>query len=326
MCLNQSCAGATGRAELVEQLSRMIFLASHRAAGTNDHAVYVYDFESRRCLAKLGGHRDDVNAVSYVRRGMLRRSIRCCCTCQRGSALRRSCACLHTGCPARHLSLPCLPASACAAPPCPACARRRQQLSPDSDPHIVVCGSDDRAVRIWDLRLPRRQPQGVLLGERAVWSAPCTHACKQAGTHARMQAGRQVRMPLHLITRCIHRPPPHARRSTLPGVTDTHAHPTHSHTAHVASHSLRAGHVEGITHICAKGDGRHLISNAKDQTVKLWDVRAALSPADAAVADRQRPALPRFDYRWMEFSGACVRPARAVLRVNGVCMRPVHFR
>ncbi|CAN0514828.1 unnamed protein product, partial [Ectocarpus sp. 8 AP-2014] len=33
------------------------------------------------------------------------------------------------------------------------------------------------------------------------------------------------------------------------------------------------GHQAGITCITAKGDGRHFISNSKDQTMKLWDMR-----------------------------------------------------
>eukprot|EP00058_Branchiostoma_floridae_P019127 XP_002604616.1 hypothetical protein BRAFLDRAFT_92850 [Branchiostoma floridae] len=34
-----------------------------------------------------------------------------------------------------------------------------------------------------------------------------------------------------------------------------------------------AGHSDGITYIDSKGDGRYLITNSKDQTIKLWDVR-----------------------------------------------------
>ncbi|KAJ8925080.1 hypothetical protein NQ315_001252 [Exocentrus adspersus] len=34
-----------------------------------------------------------------------------------------------------------------------------------------------------------------------------------------------------------------------------------------------AGHMDGITFIDSRGDGRHLISNSKDQSIKLWDVR-----------------------------------------------------
>jgi DDB1- and CUL4-associated factor 11 len=33
------------------------------------------------------------------------------------------------------------------------------------------------------------------------------------------------------------------------------------------------GHTEGLTYIDSKGDGRYVISNGKDQTCKLWDLR-----------------------------------------------------
>lgn len=33
------------------------------------------------------------------------------------------------------------------------------------------------------------------------------------------------------------------------------------------------GHTEGVTHVSARGDGRHLISNGKDSTLRVWDVR-----------------------------------------------------
>lgn len=35
------------------------------------------------------------------------------------------------------------------------------------------------------------------------------------------------------------------------------------------------GHYDGITYVDPKGDGRHFITNSKDQSVKLWDVRNA---------------------------------------------------
>eukprot|EP01117_Protostelium_nocturnum_P005614 TRINITY_DN2023_c0_g1_i1.p1 TRINITY_DN2023_c0_g1~~TRINITY_DN2023_c0_g1_i1.p1 ORF type:complete len:506 (+),score=174.87 TRINITY_DN2023_c0_g1_i1:98-1615(+) len=40
------------------------------------------------------------------------------------------------------------------------------------------------------------------------------------------------------------------------------------------------GHSSGITHVSAKGDGRYFISNGKDQTIKLWDLRKAKSNDD----------------------------------------------
>jgi WD repeat-containing protein 23 len=40
-----------------------------------------------------------------------------------------------------------------------------------------------------------------------------------------------------------------------------------------------AGHLDGITFIDSRGDGRHLITNSKDQTIKLWDIRKFSSEA-----------------------------------------------
>jgi WD40 repeat protein len=34
--------------------------------GTNDNSVYVYDIESKHCVARLTGHGNDVNAVAYL--------------------------------------------------------------------------------------------------------------------------------------------------------------------------------------------------------------------------------------------------------------------
>lgn len=55
--------------------------------------------------------------------------------------------------------------------------------------------------------------------------------------------------------------------------------------------------------MCPKGDGLHLISNCKDQTIKLWDTRAAVSPTQAAAAGRNRPRIPHWDYRWEDYPG-----------------------
>ncbi len=38
------------------------------------------------------------------------------------------------------------------------------------------------------------------------------------------------------------------------------------------------GHTDGMTHLDPKGDGRYLISNCKDQTIKLWDMRNMMEP------------------------------------------------
>lgn len=60
------------------------------------------------------------------------------------------------------------------------------------------------------------------------------------------------------------------------------------------------GHCEGITHMDSRNDDHHFISTAKDQTIKLWDIRMGLK-------DRvPTTSFPRFafDYRWMEYPGS----------------------
>lgn len=60
-----------------------------------------------------------------------------------------------------------------------------------------------------------------------------------------------------------------------------------------------AGHMDGITYIDSRGDGRHLISNSKDQSIKLWDIRA-FSSADAQENTRKAVAVQNWDYRWQK--------------------------
>ena len=43
------------------------------------------------------------------------------------------------------------------------------------------------------------------------------------------------------------------------------------------------GHVDGIAFLDPRGDGRHLISNSKDQTIKLWDIRSLLCLHDVII-------------------------------------------
>lgn len=60
---------------------------------------------------------------------------------------------------------------------------------------------------------------------------------------------------------------------------------------------ILAGHIDGITYIDPKGDGRHLITNSKDQTIKLWDMRA-FSSQESAKAARTIVSSQNWDYRW----------------------------
>ncbi|KAL8530762.1 hypothetical protein ACS0TY_007706 [Phlomoides rotata] len=57
------------------------------------------------------------------------------------------------------------------------------------------------------------------------------------------------------------------------------------------------GHIEGITFIDSRGDGRYLISNGKDQSIKLWDIRKMSSNSTCYRGYRNY----EWDYRWMDY-------------------------
>ncbi|XP_012708832.2 DDB1- and CUL4-associated factor 11 [Fundulus heteroclitus] len=68
-----------------------------------------------------------------------------------------------------------------------------------------------------------------------------------------------------------------------------------------------AGHRDGITFIHSKGDARYLISNSKDQTIKLWDIRK-FSSNEGLAASRVVVSQQNWDYRWQQV------PQRALKR------------
>jgi len=127
-------------------------------AGTSDHAVCVYDIESRQTILKIKGHRDDVNAVCF---------------------------------------------------------------GDSSSPHILYSGSDDTTLKVWDRRsMGDNRGAGVFLG-----------------------------------------------------------------------------HTEGLTYVDSKGDGRYVLSNGKDQTMKLWDLRKMMSTDRLDKIDLNHYSTG-FDYRF----------------------------
>ncbi|KAK3193936.1 hypothetical protein Dsin_025246 [Dipteronia sinensis] len=68
-------------------------------------------------------------------------------------------------------------------------------------------------------------------------------------------------------------------------------------TAKGKAAGILTGHLEGITFLDSRGDGRYLISNGKDQAIKLWDIRKMSSNASCDV--ERRPY--EWDYRWMDY-------------------------
>lgn len=66
-------------------------------------------------------------------------------------------------------------------------------------------------------------------------------------------------------------------------------------SSHIPSGVL-IGHTEGITHVAPKGDGRYVISNGKDQVLRLWDLRKMRSHNDWK--GRNSFGHNGFDYRY----------------------------
>ncbi|KAF7988484.1 hypothetical protein HCN44_001057 [Aphidius gifuensis] len=73
-----------------------------------------------------------------------------------------------------------------------------------------------------------------------------------------------------------------------------------------------SGHVDGITHLDSKLDSRYLITNSKDQTIKLWDVRA-FSSKDAQETTRKAVANQNWDYRWQRVPRQLYKSSRTML-------------
>lgn len=75
-----------------------------------------------------------------------------------------------------------------------------------------------------------------------------------------------------------------------------------------------AGHRDGITFIDSRGDDRYLLTNSKDQTIKLWDMRcfasneaivSSLPSVDRVEAQfrvqeatKKSVSVQKWDYRW----------------------------
>ena len=67
------------------------------------------------------------------------------------------------------------------------------------------------------------------------------------------------------------------------------------------------GHTEGVTFVDSKGDGRYVLSNGKDQMMKLWDLRKMTPPPDFDRMDLSEYTI-NFDYRFNPYNLAEYRP------------------
>jgi len=65
---------------------------------------------------------------------------------------------------------------------------------------------------------------------------------------------------------------------------------------------LLCGHGNGITALSSKEDGRYIVSNAKDNTAKVWDVRMMHSSHTFDSMSQVHSPF-EYDYRFEEFPG-----------------------
>lgn len=82
-----------------------------------------------------------------------------------------------------------------------------------------------------------------------------------------------------------------------------------------------AGHSEGVTYIDTASDGYSLLTNSKDQTIKIWDVRT-FSDENSAIQQQSRISdnRNRLDYRYDQpenwgFGRVIERKPRKFLRI-----------
>lgn len=136
--------------------------------------------------------------------------------------------------------------------------------------HVLCSASDDGYVKVWDRRsLSSGKPSGVLVGH----TEGITHVASK-GTFASRSLGR-----------CTVRCDVMEFRFRSVDIMEIDV--------------VIAFYVRGI----GSGDGRTMISNAKDQTIRLWDLR---NMAPASTCDEIPNAVERwgtnYDYRFVTLS------------------------
>ncbi|CAG5114727.1 unnamed protein product, partial [Candidula unifasciata] len=85
-----------------------------------------------------------------------------------------------------------------------------------------------------------------------------------------------------------------------------------------------SGHVDGITYIDSKGDARFFISNSKDQSIKLWDIRY-FSDQKGITETKKAVANQNWDYRLQQVPRKMSRPLSlksdsSVMTYRGHCV------
>lgn len=82
------------------------------------------------------------------------------------------------------------------------------------------------------------------------------------------------------------------------------------------------GHTEGITYVSSKGDGRYVISNGKDQALRLWDLRRMRSSEEFDEIGHNEYHIRGYDYRYVCFGFLTKGSLRESINRRGVYLKP----
>jgi WD repeat-containing protein 23 len=82
------------------------------------------------------------------------------------------------------------------------------------------------------------------------------------------------------------------------------------------------GHTEGITYVSSKGDGRYVISNGKDQALRLWDLRRMRSSGEFDEIGRNEYHIRGYDYRYVLLVFLTNGSLRESINRQGLYLKP----
>ena len=180
-----------------------------------------------------------------------------------------------------------------------------------SSPEVFASGSDDGYIKVWDARVPSGAAAGSSVAGNNDGATAFHAVARPVGVLVGHAAGEDGLALFLFFWSFFSFPPPAAdrernlflrrrRRTFLFSLSSS------SHLQNQRTNQPTKKKKKGITYLDARGDGHHLLSNSKDQTAKLWDLRSGLrGPAAAAAAlaasPPPPPSLANFDYRWMPY-------------------------
>ncbi|KAH8261416.1 hypothetical protein KR044_008604 [Drosophila immigrans] len=72
------------------------------------------------------------------------------------------------------------------------------------------------------------------------------------------------------------------------------------------------GHYDGVTYIDSRNDGYHVLSNSKDQSIKIWDMRQPSSTRNRPSSRSYQNAKAKWDYRWDRVPREFYNPHKAL--------------